>query len=171
MERKRVSENGREPRRCEEFDLDILTLLPRQKNVLKGPHEMVEQPREMFAEEALELRRALPRQREAVGVQPPQPEVAQERDEHPKRLLLGHVHEQHGGDEGHALRVAELLVVHGVRLEHVVQLALALALLVSEVLVLREGAVEVLHDLLVLLRRADEDEPLLCYGAAEGGGA
>jgi hypothetical protein len=52
-----------------------------------------------------------------------------ERGEHAERLVLGDLHKQDADDEGHPLAVAELLVVHRVRLEGAIGLRLYTSML------------------------------------------
>ena len=83
---------------------------------------------------------------------PAQPEVAHQDDKQLKRLLLGHVHEQHSHNKRRPLAVAHLCVIQRVRLHHVEQNLLPFARLLLELAVLGKRAGEVLPDLLLVRR-------------------
>ena len=71
----------------------------------------------------------------------PEVECVHEEAEQVEGLLFGHVHEEDGGDEAHALAVAHVVVYDGVRPQHVVQRQLPQAVLLREVRVSGERAV------------------------------
>eukprot|EP00041_Stephanoeca_diplocostata_P024347 m.615502 g.615502 ORF g.615502 m.615502 type:complete len:577 (-) comp22506_c0_seq1:1767-3497(-) len=75
--------------------------------------------------------------------------IKHELDEHDKRLFLGHVQQQHRGNEAKALAIADFLVVHGICLADAVQPLLSLPALLLEELVAGECAREIPRNLLM----------------------